>query len=162
MEKPAETAGDLTQKNYKLVCRTKRYMNYKTEVVNGRELNYNREMSLLVLEYNDQAVQFLNAWLPDQVSETGSDNYYEVGIFVRGRVMSPARAAMFRGPDKRSDKHYLLTMSKGVEELLVKLKDGSRIEVDVLAESDDDELDQMKDSDGSYELIDGHTDLKGN
>jgi hypothetical protein len=153
-----EEVGDPTHKKYNFACELRFFNTNVNEKIKGTEHQYSRKLALLVPLESDQRTMFLNAWLPDTIGE-----YFEVPLFIKVPVDSPCRVAIFRGPDQRSERHYLLVMTKGVEDILVKLKEGARFNVQSLPASEEGEIDHAIDSDsGNYDLIDGHKDLDGN
>lgn len=151
-----EESNDPTQRRYFLKCQIKFFETTIKEEVGGRSLQYARKLVFLVPQESDQRSHFFNAWLPDQAGE-----HYELSGYVKPPIDSPCRFAIFRGPDKRSQNHYLLVMSKGVEDILVRLREGSSILVETFAAFEEAEADFARDtSDGNYDLIPGHTELK--
>ena len=152
-----EDDGDLTQKRYNLVCKVKFFRKAVTEEVNGKVLSVERKMALLVPEESTQRTLFLNAWLPETQGE-----YFELAGMIAAPVDSPCRFAIMRGPDEKSERHYLFVMSKGVEDILVKYaKEGQSLNVMTFKASEDGETDFAADeSDGNFHLIPGHTEMK--
>jgi len=115
---------------------------------------YFRKMALLIPELNDEARLFFNKWLPDT-----SEEHYELVALIPS-VNSPSRLSIHRGGDQKSEKHYLFVMSKGVEEDLIKFfKEGDTVMVHVLPEEADEQADQMRDSDGNFDLVPGQEGL---
>lgn len=152
-----EDADDLTQKRYNLVCKLKFFKKSVTEQVAGKTLSVDRKMALLIPQESDQRTFFLNAWLPETMGE-----YFELAGMVGAPVDSPCRFAIQRGPDEKSEKHYLFVMSKGVEDILVKYgKEGQTFKVTTFKAKEDGETDYAVDeSDGNFHLIPGHTEMK--
>ncbi len=130
---------DLTERRYKLSC--------KTKFVEGKYKGTELRNVILIPQDSDQRTKFLTAWLPDTVGE-----HYEIASFISMPVDSPCRLAICRGPDQRSERHYLFVMSKGVEEHLLKMKEGSTIAVETLKASEEEETDHAVEDSGSYEV----------
>ena len=106
----------------------------------------------------DQAVKFLSAWMPDQAyDEKGEVNGHEVGFtlndppygFMRGRVQK--RSQFHDGP-------HIFVMSVGIEEDIVALykrsKTENRINVIAMPANLEHQLDAMKDSSVTREIVD--------
>lgn len=97
---------------------------------------------LLEIEPNSQAMKFWDDWLPATVKRTEKDleelyaNYEmiaEIGYPFHGHI----RVASMRAND-RSDKHHLMIMSQGAEEIF-KVRDNEKITVKCLPDMTPDE-----------------------
>lgn len=132
-------SDDLTERRYKLTC--------KTKFVNGKYKGQAIRNVILIPQDNDQRTKFLMAWLPDITGE-----HYEIASFISMPVDSPCRVAIRRGPDEMSERHYLFVMSKGVEEQLLKMKEGSTIAVETYKASEESETDHAIGEEGSFEV----------
>ena len=121
--------------------------------VQDHDRRYERTLVLLVPEANAHYGAFLAEWMPDTWGE-----YFELATIIPSPIDSPCRMSIHRGTDEKSAQPYLTVMSKGVEDVIIRCKkEGDVLEVQVLGEDQDEVMDQMKDSDGSYDLIDGQT-----
>ncbi len=151
-----EEIDDPTQRRYTLRCALRFYNTTIREQVGGKDLQYSRKLAFLLPQESDERSRFLSAWLPDQI-----DEHFEIAGFIRPPIDSPVRLSVFRGPDKRCERHYLMVMSKGVEDILVRLREGSEILLTTFAAHEESEADHARDtSDGNYDLIPGHTELQ--
>lgn len=135
-------SDDPTEKPYHLVCVLRFIQKSVNEVVGQslRSQSYERKMCILIPDESDQRTDFMSAWLPDTSKE-----YYEIGAYIAYPVDSPCRMSIHRA-DEKSDRHYLFVMTKGVEDILVKLKEGSRISLKVMPASHDEEIDRAIDT----------------
>ena len=127
-----ELENDLTQRRYHLTCKTRFFK--KTVVDNlpgGNVKRYERTLVFLIPQESDERSRFLSAWLPDTTKD-----YYEMSSFISSPVDSPSRLSVHRA-DQRCEKHYLVVMSKGVEDILIKMKEGTTLSVQVLKASED-------------------------
>lgn len=78
---------------------------------------YERILLFLVPDQTTETQRFFDAWYP-----RGSDTeYVEIMFLVGSPVNSPARFAFMR-PDARCERPYLVCMSPGVEEIVLKHK----------------------------------------
>lgn len=152
-----EDPGDLTQKRYRLRVAVKFFRKTVNEEIGGKKISRDRKMVLLIPQDSDQRTYFLNAWLPETQTE-----YFELAGFLSAPVDSPCRFAIFRGPDEKSEKHYLFVMTKGVEDVIVKyVKEGTILNLETFKAAEDGETDHAIDvSEGNYDLIAGHTEFK--
>lgn len=140
-----------TDREYHLNCRVKFHRKYVHE--NGR--SYERDLVILVPEDSDERTRFLSAWLPDSREE-----YFELASIMSPPIDSPCRLSVHRGPDDKSEKHYLFVMSKGVEEIILEhIKEGAIIPLKILPEGAEEILDHAVDSHGNYQLIPGQDSL---
>ncbi len=137
---PFEAANDPTYKKYVLTCTTRFY----EKVVEGKE----RKMVLLVPEENDEMHRFLNAWCPTTQGEK-----HELAAYIGAPAHTPARCAVFMGHDEKCERPYLFVMSKGVEDILVKYKEGLRLIVTTLPANEDSEADNTEASEGNFEVL---------
>jgi hypothetical protein len=82
--------------------------------------------------------------------------HYELVGMIAPPIDSPCRLSIHRGPDEKSERHYLFVMSKGVEDIILKYaKEGETLKVQILPESQEEIVDQARDTDGDYDLISG-------
>lgn len=143
-----ELESDLTQRRYHLSCKTRFYTKTVEDVLpGGVTKRYERTLVLLIPQESDERSRFLSAWLP----ETTQD-YYEVSSFISSPVDSPSRLSIHRA-DERCEKHYLVVMSKGVEDILVRLREGTTINIQVLKASEDSEADFAPDTEYNFEVV---------
>jgi hypothetical protein len=143
-----DKSGDLTERKYHLKCKVKFFLKtIKEDVGRGVIKTYERKLVFLVPEESDQRTRFLMAWLPDTMGAA-----HELASFVSYPVDSPCRLACMRADD-RSDRHYLMVMTKGVEDVMVRLREGSIINVETMAASDDSEADHAIQEVGTYEVF---------
>lgn len=143
-------SDDPTERSYHLIAKSKFYRKTVNEEIKGHMKSYERELVLLVPVESDQRTSFLTAWLPDSASE-----HFELGAFIASPIDSPCRLSIHRGPDDRSEKHYLFCMSKGVEEIILKRPEGSTFHIKTMPASQEAEGDfDQVDSQYSHEAID--------
>lgn len=139
---------DLTQRRYNLRCKTKFYRKtVNDQLPNGSFRTYERTLVLLVIEESDERTRFLQAWLPET-----TDQHYELTANIAFPVDSPARLSIHRA-DARCDRHYLLVMSKGVEDILVKLREGLPLTLQTCRASEDTEADYAPETEYDFEVI---------
>jgi hypothetical protein len=140
-------APELTEKNYFLKCKIK----IIKKSVQDHDRQYERTLVILVPEDTDQRTSFLRAWLPEDQGQ-----HYELVGMIAPPIDSPCRLSIHRGPDEKSERHYLFVMSKGVEDIILKYaKEGDTLKVQILPESEEEIVDQARDTDGDYDLISG-------
>ena len=143
-----EYENDLTQRRYHLSCKTRFYRKtVRDELPNGTTKVYERTLVFLIPQDSDERTRFLMAWLPDT-----AEDYYEMSSFVSSPVDSPSRLSVHRS-DARCERHYLLVMSKGVEDILLKMREGTLINVQVLKASEDNEADFAPDTEYNFEVL---------
>lgn len=140
-------SDDLTERTYHLRCKTKFFKKSVHENIRGIDKHYERTMVLLVPQESDERTKFLTAWLPETEGE-----YYEVSAFISMPVDSPARLSVHRR-DQKCTTHYLFVMSKGVEDILLKFKEGTTINVQINPASQDAEADFAKDAEHNFEVM---------
>lgn len=138
---------DLTEREYHLRCKTKFFRKTVKETLRGIEKSYERTMVLLIPQESDERTKFLMAWLPEAEGQ-----YYEITAFVSRPVDSPARLSVHRR-DEKAEQHYLFVMSKGVEDILLKFKEGSIVELTVNPASMDSEADFAKGAEHEFEVM---------
>ena len=141
-------AQDLTQRRYTLRCKTKFFRKTVVDQLpNGQTRSYERCLVFLVPEESDERTRFLRAWLPET-----SEEHFELAAHLGFPVDSPSRLSIHRA-DGRCDRHYLMIMSKGVEDVLVKLKEGAVLSVTTMKADEDSEADTVANPEYNYELI---------
>ena len=143
-----ENESDLTQRRYFLRCKTKFF--HKTvvdELPGGKIKRYDRTLVFLIPEESDERTRFLSAWLPET-----SEDHYELTGFINYPVDAPSRLSIHRA-DSRNDRHYLLVMSKGAEDVLLRVKEGSLIQLQVFKASEDQEADFAPDTEYDFEVV---------
>jgi len=150
MNIPIEAMSDPTYKKYSIKCKTKFVTkNVSEEIKAGVVSQYQRHMVLLVPQESDECTRFLMAWRPETTEE-----YFELVVDLGAPVHGPVRASIHMGHDKWNERPYLTVMSKGVEEILHKFKEGITIHCTVLPANMEGEADHALDSsDGNYEVV---------
>lgn len=150
MEIPIEAASDPTYKKYVLSCKTKFVTkNVNEKISSGTVAQYQRSMVLLVPEDSDQRVKFLNAWMPETIEE-----YFELAGDLGAPIHGTVRLSVHMGHDQWCEKPYLTVMSKGVEEVLLKFREGIMVRLETLPANMESEADSALDSsDGNYEVV---------
>lgn len=138
---------DLTERSYNLTCKLKFFLKTVQDPHTNDGKPYERKLCLLVPQEADERTRFLMAWLPEVQSE-----YYELGAFISYPVDSPCRLSIHRAPDEKHDRHYLFVMTKGVEDVLVRLKEDTIIRIKTLPASADSEIDHARDTDLDIEV----------
>lgn len=128
-----------TNRKYHLICQVRK-IRRSWRHVRGNLVE--SDMVLLVPVYNDECGLFLNAWLPDM-----ADEHFELAAVIGSPIFSPARLSIHRKGNHYTEFHYLFVMSEGVAKDLLKLPQGTRIEVTVMSELDDTICDEAKDDD---------------
>lgn len=147
--KPPEAKNDPTYKKYNLTCTTKFFSKeIKEDIGKGVIQSYRRKLVLLVPETNDEFYRFASAWLPSD-----SKSHFELAAQLAAPAHSPVRLSVHLGHDEKLDKPYLFVMSKGVEDILVKYKEGLRLQVTTLPANEDDEADNVEASQGNFEVM---------
>lgn len=140
---------ELQDLEYNLIVETK--FVFKTVVEEKLKTRYERKLVILVPEQNTECMRFFRAWLPET---SDLNDYYEIAAELGGPINSPCRLSVHRGPHPYSDKHFLFVMTKGVEELLLKLPESRRFHLKVLPQGEDVATDFAKDSDeGNYQVV---------
>lgn len=155
---------DPTERPYNLVCTVKcldRAIN--EDLGNGKINSYMSLIVLLIPEQTDECMHFYRAWLPEVPEEKP-----EVNAQLSVPVAPFSRVAVCCGPDRnntegRFEGPYLFVMNTGLAKWLKKNKDGQRIVIKILSESEEGLMDQGIDDDaaGSYDLIPGQTSFGG-
>jgi hypothetical protein len=83
-----------------------------------------------------------------------SYEHYELAAELAAPVFAPCRLSIHSGNDNRCDRPYLMVMSKGAEDILVKFQEGIPVKVTTFPAKDDAEADDGPDSDdGNYSVI---------
>jgi hypothetical protein len=148
-----ELLPEPTERKYKIKGKVKFYR--KNVVDHGRR--YERVLAIIIPETSTEQMMFFNAWLPDTKEE-----YHELTGLIGSPVNSACKLSIHRGPDEKSEKHYLFVMSKGVEEELIKYEqEGKTLELTILPESEEMVGDEAKDSSGDFDLISGQENFQG-
>jgi len=142
--------GDPTFKSYVMACKTKFVTKHINDEIKPGVFNqYTRKMVLLVPEISDQRIRFLNAWMPDTIEE-----HHELAAEIGAPIHGPVRLAVHRGFDKWCEKPYLLVMSKGTEDILLKFSEGTTVIVKTLSADEEEAADFSRDvSDGNFEIV---------
>lgn len=161
---PPELVNDPTEKTCAIGCTTRFFDKNISETVAGHTNRYVSKMAFLIPE-GGQREAFLSAWLPEVVSswrpgQVDEKVCYELAGYIKPPIDSPCRFAIFRGGDGRCEKHYLMVMSTGVAEIIRKMPEGVKLQVDIFPASGEEVADQSRESSGSYDLIDGDKELK--
>lgn len=148
-EIPFEAVTDPTYKKYNLkgILRF-RTVNIDEDIGKGRRAQATRKLSYLVLEETDEMIRFVGAWVPDTVSE-----HFELTAYIKGPVHSAVRLAVFRGHDGKFDRPYVFIMTKAVEDILVKFKEGTPLLFVTNAANEDAEADNVDVSDGNFDHV---------
>ncbi len=145
----ANISDDPTEREYHLIVKSKFYRKTVNETIQGHAKSYERELVLFVPEESDQRTRFFMAWLPDSGAE-----YFELGGYIASPIDSPCRLSIHRGPDEKSERHYLFCMSKGVEEIILTRPEGSTFRLTIMPASQEAEGDfDQVDSQFSHEAI---------
>lgn len=141
-----EFSDDLTEREYNLKCKLKFFRKTVHDPHTNKGQPYERKMCLLIPQESDERVRFLVAWLPEVESE-----YFELGAYIGSPVDSPCRLSVHR-PNEKSDKPHLFVMTKGVEDILIKFKEDSILNVKTLPASNDSEIDFAPDTNLDIEV----------
>lgn len=138
---------ELQDFEYNLIVTTKFVR--KTVIEEKLKTKYERKMVILIPDVTTECMKFFRAWLPDSTEE-----YHEIAAEIHSPVASPCRLSIHRAPHPYSeDKHFLFVMSKGVEELFLRLPEGRRFQLTVLPQGEESATDFAKDSDeGNYQV----------
>jgi len=140
--------NDPTQRRYNLKCTIKFFSTtVRDQMPSGVVKTYERTLVFLIPQESDERTRFLSAWLPDT-----SDEYHEVTAFIAHPVDAPVRLSVHRS-DNRSNRHYLTVMSKGAEDVLLKMREGQSISIQVLKASEDSEADFAPDTEYNFEVL---------
>lgn len=141
---------ELEDLEYNLIVETK--FIHKTIHEEKLKTSYERSMVILVPDITTECMKFFRAWLPETASPT---DYYEVAAEIGSPVFSPCRLSVHRAPHPYSqEKHFLFVMTKGVEELLLRLPESRRFTIKILPQNEESAADFAKDSDeGNYQVI---------
>jgi hypothetical protein len=123
--------------------------------VKDHNRNYKRKLVILIPEVSTEQMNFFKAWLPEV-----SDEYFELATIIHSVVATPCRMAILKSKQNISDKPYLMIMSKGVEEDFINYKlEGKTLRLTILAEGNEEALDEIKDSSGNFDTIHGQESL---
>lgn len=144
----AEFEQDLTHRRYKLKCKLKFYQTTVTGDVSNKGKSYERRLALLIPQEGDERSRFLTAWLPEVEGE-----YYEMSGFIDHPVDSPVRLSIHRRDKKSPESHYLFVMSKGVEDILQRCREGQLLSVTTFSAAEEDEADYALDSNLDIEAV---------
>jgi len=135
------------QKIYVLKCKVK----FVRKNVKDGPRQYERTLAILVPQESDERTKFFTAWLPELKSE-----HFELAGIISAPIDSACRFSIHRGPDEKSEAHYLFVMSKGVEDVLIEAEmEGKTVYVEILPEGSDEEADNALEAGGDYDLISG-------
>jgi hypothetical protein len=142
--------NDPTFRKYVLSCKTKFITkNVRDEVAPGKILSYVRHMVLLIPQESDQRTLFLMAWMPETIEER-SELMAEVGT----PVFRPVRLSLHRGSDGVCDRPYMIVMSKGDEETLLKFPEGTTVRADTVPANMEEQMGYGSDSsEGNYDVV---------
>ena len=146
---PFESKNDPSYKKYNLTTKIKFIRKSVREDIGGGKIqSYERKMVILIPQEGDETNRFYYAWVPSTQEEK-----YELAGVIGSPVNSPCRFSVHMGHDEKSEKPYLFVMSKGVEDIIVKMREGDLVRVTTLPANEDSEADYAQDAQGNFEAI---------
>lgn len=145
-----ELVGDPTYRKHIFMCKTKFFKkNVEEDIGKGIVQRYQRKLVLLIPQESDATTYFLNAWVPEVITE-----YHELAAELAAPVFAPSRLSIHLGHDEKCDRPYLTVLSKGIEDILVKYPEGTLLKVTALPANEEGEADFAPDSDnGNFDVV---------
>lgn len=149
-------SNDDTLWSYRFPCKIHISRGSTKQGMLGNKSEFN--VVCLIPEMCDQTFKFFGAWLPDMSrDENGNVLGHEVGIILRDPPYGKFRGRVQRRGPFCNEPH-IFVMAVGMEEELLDIckrsKTEPRINVESMPANLEEQLDTMKDSNKSYDIID--------